>query len=162
MTSPTPGDIPNVLPSESPRRAVHTLGPGTLVLGSVGTQLDMSCQLTEIKFTAEANSEDSEAVLCGDTIAGARTYEWQMTGSLFQDIETDGVIDFSWKYAGREMPFKFVPDATGTAAITGRATVDPIEFGGTIKVKNKSEFEWSLVGSPVFNPDANAATEPTG
>ena len=36
MTSPNP--------QESPKRKIHKLGPGTLVLGSVGTQLDMSCQ----------------------------------------------------------------------------------------------------------------------
>lgn len=142
MTSP--------LPSESPRRKIHSLGPGTLVFGSVGTQLDMSCQLTEIKFSAEGDSEDPENVLCGDVIAGSRSYNWTVSGSVFQDIEADGVIDYTWKHAGTEVPFKFVPDATETVAVTGRVTIDPIEFGGTVKTKNKSEFEWSVVGSPVF------------
>lgn len=149
------------LPSESPRRTLLTLGPGTLVLGSVGTQLDMSCQLTEINISAEGDSEDAEAVLCGDMIAGARTYAWTVAGALFQDIAEDGVIDFTWKNAGVEMPFKFVPDATGTAAVTGRVTVDPLNLGGTVKQKNKSEFEWSAVGTPVFDPNSNASTEGT-
>lgn len=153
MTSP--------LPSASPRRKIHTLGPGTLVLGSVGTQLDMSCQLTEIKFAAEGDSEDPENVLCGDVIAGARTYNWTMSGALFQDIEKDGVIDWSWKNAGVEVPFKFVPDATTGASVTGRVTVDPIEFGGTVKTKNKSEIEWSISGAPNFSPDGESATQGT-
>lgn len=149
------------LPTDSPRREISKLGPGTLVLGSVGTQLDMSCQLTEISFSAEAESEDSEATLCGETVAGARTYAFTMAGNVFQDTEVDGVIDFTWKYAGTEMPFKFVPDAAGTAAVTGRVTVDPLTFGGTVNVKNKAEFEWSCVGTPVFDPSSNAGTTPT-
>ena len=152
----------NPLPSDSPRRQITKLGPGTLVLGSVGTQLDMSCQLTNFKVSAEGDSEDAEAVLCGDSIAGARTYAWTASGTLFQDIEADGVIDFTWKHAGVEMPFKFVPDSAATAAVTGRVTVDPLEFGGDVNVKNKSEFEWSIVGTPVFNPTANAAMENAG
>lgn len=142
MTSPNP--------QESPKRKIHKLGPGTLVLGSIGTQLDMSCQLTNFKVAAEADAEDSEAVLCGDTIAGARIYTWTASGALFQDIEADGVIDFTWKNAGTEMPYKFVPDAAGTAAVTGRLIVDPLEFGGDVNVKNKSEFEWAHVGTPNF------------
>lgn len=149
------------LPPESPRRDLLTLGPGSLILGSVGTQLDMSCQLTEISFQAEGESEDSENTLCGDVIAGARTYTYTMSGSLFQDVQPEGVIDFTWKHAGTEVPFKFVPDAAGTAAVTGRVTIDPLTIGGTVKQKNKSEFEWSCVGTPLFDPASNAATAPT-
>lgn len=149
------------LPSDSPRRKLLTLGPGTLVLGSVGTQLDMSCQLTEINISAEGESEDPEFVLCGETIAGERTYNFTLAGSMFQDVAKDGVIDFTWKHAGTEMPFKFVPDATGTAAVTGRVTVDPLNLGGTVKQKNKSEFEWGCVGTPAFDPESNASTEST-
>ena len=148
----------NVLPSESPRRELLTLGPGTLVLGSVGTQLDMSCQITEISISAEGDSEDPEETLCGGQIAGSRHYTWTVNGSMFQDVAKDGVIDFTWKHAGKEMPFKFVPDATATAAVTGRVTVDPLTLGGTVKQKNKAEFEWSCVGTPVFDPETKTTT----
>lgn len=145
-------------PSSPVRRKIHTLGPGTLVLGSVGTQLDMSCQLTNTKISAEADAEDSEPTLCGDSIAGARTYAWTLSGTVFQDIEEDGVIDFTWKNAGVEMPFKFVPDMAGEASVTGRVTVDPLEFGGDVNVKNKSEFEWSIVGTPNFVATGESST----
>lgn len=140
MTSPSP--------TQATRRKNLTMGPGTLTFGSVGSILDISCQITELKISAEGESEDAELVLCGDTIAGARTYTWTMTGTTFQDLEKDGVIDWTWKFAGTEVPFKFVPDATGTSSISGRVTVDPIEVGGTVGQKNKSEFEWALVGAP--------------
>lgn len=149
-------------PTSAVRRKLHTLGPGTFVLGSVGTQLDVSCQLTEIKFSAEAESEDAEMVLCGDTVAGSRTYTWTVSGTLFQDIEADGVIDFSWKHAGKEMPFKFVPDAASKATVTGRVTVDPIEYGGTVGQKNKSDFEWTAAGGISFDPNGNSAAPSRG
>lgn len=151
MTTPDPS-------TDKTKRTLLTLGPGSLILGSVGTQLDMSCQLTEISFEAKADSEDSENTLCGDVIAGARTYEWSMTGSIFQDIAEDGVIDFTWKHQGVELPFKFVPDVADTAAVTGRVTVDPLTLGGTVKQKNKSEFEWACVGTPTFDPTSNKQT----
>lgn len=149
MTSP--------LPSTAPRRKKHTLGPGTIVFGSVGTTLDISCQVTEVKISAEGDSEDPEMTLCGDTVAGARTYNWSMSFTAFQDIEADGLIDWSWKHAGVEVPFKFVPDAASSAAVTGRVTVDPIEFGGTVNQKNKSEAEWALSGAPSFTPSGGEA-----
>lgn len=142
-------------PTTAARRKPHVLGPGTFVLGSVGTQLDISCSLTDIKFSAEAESEDSEMVLCGDMVAGSRTYTWTVSGTLFQDIEADGVIDFSWKHAGKEMPFKFVPDAASLATVKGKVIVDPIEYGGTVNQKNKSDFEWTAVGDVSFDPIGN-------
>lgn len=148
-------------PNTSPKRKIHKLGPGTLVLGSVGTQLDMSCQLTNFKVAAEADAEDSEPTLCGDDVAGARVYTWTASGTVFQDIEVDGVIDFTWKNAGVEMPYKFVPDSAGTAAVTGRIIIDPLEFGGDVNTKNKSEFEWAHAGAPNFTPAAAPTTQGT-
>lgn len=155
MTSP---GLPNLTAGGAKRRKIHKLGPGTLVLGSVGSPLDMSCQLTEIKFAADADSEDPEPVLCGDTISGARTYTWQMTGTVFQDVEADGVIDYTWKNAGTEVPFKFVPDDASGVSVTGRVTIDPLEFGGEVNTKNKSEFEWGITGAPTFTTGGKAST----
>ena len=43
--------------------------------------------------------------------------------------------------------------------MTGRVIVDPIELGGTVGQKNKSEFEWGLVAAP--NLRANTTTQGT-
>ncbi|MDK4334024.1 hypothetical protein [Corynebacterium accolens] len=146
MTSPSSA-------SEAVRRKIHKMGPGTFVLGSVGTMLDISCQITNFKVSAEADAEDSEPVLCGDNIPGQRNYTWTVSGTAFQDIETDGLIDFTWKNAGTEMPFKFVPDSATESTITGRVMVDPVEYGGDVNQKNKSDFEWAAVGTPNFKPN---------
>ena len=152
MTEPNTTTPDNPTPDKAKRRKIHKMGPGTLVLGSVGTQLDISCQITSFKVAAEADAEDSEPVLCGDNIPGQRNYNWTVSGTAFQDVETDGLIDFTWKHAGTEMPFKFVPDSSTKSAITGRVMVDPVEYGGDVNVKNKSEFEWTAVGTPNFTP----------
>lgn len=139
-------------PVTPPKRKLLTLGPGSLVLGAVGTELDLSCQLTNLKVAWEVDAEDPEPTLCGDVVGGARTYTATLSGTVFQDVETDGVIDYTWKHKGAEVPFKFVPDSTGTAAITGTTVIDPIELGGDVRTRNKSDFEWSCIGEPVFNP----------
>ena len=153
MTSP--------LPTDSPRRKKSVLGPGTLNLGSVGTTLDLSCQITEITIEAKGDSEEPEMTLCGDVESGARTYSWTMNITAFQDMEADGVIDFTWKHAGKELPFKFVPESSGKAAVTGRVVIDPVTIGGTVGQKNKSEAEWVISGAPNFSPTGAAGTTST-
>lgn len=150
MTNPTPA-----------KRKIHALGPGTLTIGETGARLDMSCQLTELTIGAEGNSEDSEFVLCGDEVAGARTYAWTMAGSIFQDIEIDGVVDFTWKNAGAEVPFSFAPDLSSGSTVVGTVRIDPVTLGGTVKQKNKSDIEWSIIGNPVFTPSGAGGTQGT-
>ncbi|MCT1804384.1 hypothetical protein M3B20_01365 [Corynebacterium sanguinis] len=150
-------------PTAPVKRKLLTLGPGSLVIGSIGTPLDMSCQLTAFSIEWEVDAEDAEPTLCGDLIGGARTYTATAKGTVFQDIETDGVIDYSWKHKGTEAPFKFVTDETNAAAVTGRLIIDPITLGGDVRTRNKSDFEWQCVGDPVFNPTSNegsTAAEP--
>lgn len=142
------------------KRKITTLGPGTFNFGSAGSNLDMSCQLTNLLIQAEGESEDALLTLCGDSVAGARTYAWTVSGTVLQDIEANGVIDYTWKNAGKEVPFKFIPDSTGKAAVTGRLMIDPIALGGDVGKKNTSDFEFAVVGSPVFDADSTDAASP--
>lgn len=146
--------------SPTPKRAPLTLGPGSLVLGEIGTQLDLSCQLTNARVSWEVDAEDSEVTLCGDVIGGARTYTATLAGSVFQDVQADGVIDYTWKNKGAEVPFKFVPADTEKAVITGRVIIDPVEIGGNVRARNKSDFEWTCVGEPVFDADSTDGGTP--
>lgn len=147
-------------PTQPAKRELLTLGPGEFKLGEIGTELDMSCQLTAFSIEWEVDAEDSEPTLCGGTVGGARNYVATAKGSVFQDIQVDGVIDYTWKYKGLEVPFTFVPDSAGTAAVTGRLTIDPITLGGDVRNRNKSDFEWQCVGDPVFTADSTAGGEP--
>lgn len=154
MTSPTPA-----------KRPLLTLGPGTLdfesaVSGGVG--LDISCQVTDILIEAEGDSEDPTPTLCGGSVAGARTYKWTVKFTAYQDILKDGVIDWSWKNAGAEVGFTFVPDKESTAAkVTGTVVVDPISLGGKVSQRNTSEVEWGAPTKPTFTPADTASLSDT-
>lgn len=153
MTAPTPA-----------RRPFHTLGPGTLTFGDVGSELDMSCQVTAVTVSAEASAEDAVTVLCGTEIPGDRTYAWTLAYTAYQDILTGGVIDYTWTNAGAQVPFTFSPDNTTDAKVTGVCIIDPVQLGGTVKSKNTSEVSWTCVGTPSFVADEleSEGTTPAG
>lgn len=150
-------------PAAPPKRPIHTLGPGSLILdapsgGSVA--LDASCQVSNLVIAAKGDSEDPTPTLCGGSVAGARTYAWTMAGSMFQDVQADGLIDWTWRHAGAETAFTFIPDTTGSARVRGTVMVDPIDLGGDVKKRNLSEFEWNITGDPSFDaePDDGGTT----
>lgn len=144
-----------------PNRKKHVLGPGSLILGDVGTPLDLSCQVTNIVVAAEGDSEDPVYTLCGNSEAGERTYAWTLSITAFQDVDADGIIDYTWKHAGTQVPFTFKPDLATGAQVDGNVIIDPVQLGGDVKVKNTSEAEWQITGTPTFTPAGSGDTETT-
>lgn len=137
------------------KRPPVTLGPGSLVFGAVAADgLDLSCQVTACKVTFDSDKEDDLPTLCGGSITGEKIYTAKLEFSAAQDIEADGLIDFTWKHAGEEMPVKFIPRNNEVASIDGVIVMDPAEFGGDVKKRNISEMEYDFVGLPTFTPDA--------
>lgn len=144
----------------APKRKPLTLGPGVLIFGTIGTDdLDLSCQVTAIKITFDSDKEDDLPTLCGGVITGEKIYTSKLEVSAAQDTEANGLIDWTWKNAGKEVPFKFVPTNSETAAVNGKCVVDPVDFGGEVKKRNISEFEFDIVGMPVFSPDSTPDEE---
>lgn len=136
------------------RRPPVTLGPGSLTFGEVGVdQLDISCQVTAAKVTFDSDKEDDLPTLCGSVITGEKNYTSKLEFSAAQDLESNGLIDWTWKNAGKEVPFSFIPKADEVATIAGRVVIDPVEFGGDVKKRNISEAEFDIVGLPTFTPD---------
>ncbi len=147
----------------APNRPIPALGPGSLIFTLPGTgpnlELDISCQVTAAKITFDNDKEDDLPTLCGTSIVGNKTYTAKLEGSAAQDLEANGLIDWTWRNAGKEAAFEFVPlDGTGAATITGTVVIDPIEFGGDVKKRNISDFEFDTVGVPTFTPDTTADT----
>lgn len=137
------------------RRPTPALGPGSLIFGEVGVdELDISCQVTKCKVTFDSDKEDDVPTLCGGQIVGEKTYTSKLEFTAAQDLEANGLIDWTWKNAGKEVPFKFIPQENEVATVAGRVVIDPVEFGGDVKKRNLSEAEFDLVGLPTFTPDA--------
>lgn len=141
------------------KRPVKALGPGSLVFGETGTDLDLSCQVTACKVTFDSDKEDDLPTLCGGNIVGEKTYSAKLEFSAGQDTELDGLADWTWKHAGDQVPVKFIPNEGETAQIVGTVVVDPVEFGGDVRKRNIAEAEWDFVGLPTFTPDGTADSE---
>lgn len=147
----------------APKRPIPALGPGSLIFAlpgaAPGAVLDISCQVTACKITFDSDKEDDLPTLCGTSIVGEKTYTSKLEASAAQDLEKDGLIDWTWKNAGKEAAFEFIPlDGSGAATVTGTIVVDPVEFGGDVKKRNISDFEFDTVGLPVFTADTTADT----
>lgn len=141
---------PNVVP----------LGPGSLTIGETGTLVDFSCQITAATLAADVSADDPVVVLCGDSVPGARTYAYHISGTLYEDLELpSGIVYYTWDHPGETVPFTFIPsdEATGPT-VTGELIIDPLDIGGDTAGENMtSDFDWSCVGKPLVTPPAGGA-----
>lgn len=137
------------------------LGPGTISIGDVGGEVDFSCQITEARLVPTVNADDPVPTMCGDQVAGSRTYTFALSGTLFQDLTLpDGIVAYSWQNFGTEVPFTFTPNTEAGTTATGILIVDPLEVGGgPAPDKLTSDFEWTIIGTPTvtFGPPAPLA-----
>lgn len=128
----------------------NTVGPGTLTIGETGTLLDVSCQVTEVMLSPDKDQEDAVNTLCGDSLAGDITYTFTLKGTLVQDWSPAGVNKFCHTNRGLQLPFTFTPSTADGPTITGELIVDPIDTGGKVKSKPFAEFEFTVIGDPLW------------
>lgn len=131
----------------------YTVGPGVLTIGEVGTPLDLSAQIKSTKVTPKPSKDDDTNVLSGEVLEGPRTYDWSLSGTVIQDLSDDGVVDWTWTHAGEQVPFTFTPATAEGKSVTGVLVVDPLELGGDAKTTPTSDFDWSIVGTPLLGAD---------
>ena len=131
---------------------ISKFGPGTLTVGEVATEIDLSCQIEYAQLASEASKDDDVVVLCGDTIPGATTRTYKLSGHIFQDTsDPAGIVMASWTtLKGVTVPFKFVPNTADDVAWSGELTIEPITVGSSEAAANMaSDFEWNCVGEPI-------------
>lgn len=134
---------------------VEKLGPGTLTVGATGAEVDFSCQVTAATVEADVNADDPVIVLCGDSVPGARTYDYHISGTMYLDLTAGGIVDFSWTHAGETVPFTFTPIDSGAASVAGNLIVDPLPVGGDEAGANMTgDYDWAIVGKPTWTPAA--------
>lgn len=129
------------------------LGPGTLKIGEIGTQIDASCLLNNAKIAAEKDQADSTTKLCGDERKGSVKYTYTLQGNVDTDIaESTGLFALSQSAAGTEVAFSFIPDTDAGTEATGTLVIDPLDFGADeMGADLTSDFEWSIVGTPAYS-----------
>lgn len=129
-----------------------TQGPGTLELGA--GPLDASAQVAEfaVECTENVKKKDPQTMLSGEvkTYPDTVTHEWKATGVIQQELETAGLIAFSWANMGVEVPFTFIPATAEGKQVTGELRVVPIKLGGKSGEDNTSSVTWAIIGTPVL------------
>lgn len=127
-----------------------TMGPGSLVLGEVGTSKALEAQVTNARCVPNVDRGDALNVLSGESVPGDRDETWTLAGTLVQDFgEVAGVWQWLFDNRGTTVPFVFVPNTAAGRQISGDVTVEAIEAGGDVKSKPTSDFEWPISGAPV-------------
>lgn len=134
----------------------YKLGPGTLNLGVSGTLIAVSAQVRSMTIKAAEKVEKSDPipVLSGEELEGDEsvTYDWTITGTVLQDIDVDGMVDWSWEHKGTTQPFEFIPSTAEGRKATGTVVPAPLDFGGDVDKTKRAEspLTWRLPAEPVL------------
>jgi hypothetical protein len=143
----------------------HPLGPGTLTIGEVGSEVDLSAQIITCQIEWDKDKDDDITVLNGEVAAGAIKYTATITGEMFQDIsDPAGIVMQSWgALKGMQVPFEFTPNTAAATTAVGELIVDPVTFGGDEAEANMTaDFEWDIVGEPTLSPTIPATATSEG
>lgn len=131
------------------------VGKGTLTLAmkDAHTQaLDFSAQVTSAKFQPDSSTGDSITVLSGETIPGKKSFGGHLEIDFLQDFSTNGIVDFSYKNAGKEADFVYTPNTEAKAKLQGTVIIAPLEVGADVEAIAKSAAKWVVPSLPTFTP----------
>jgi hypothetical protein len=129
------------------------LGPGTLKIGSVGSEIDASCLVNNARLTSSKDQGDPKTMLCGTVKPGSVTYSFSLSGNVDVDPEEgeDGLLALSHLSKGTQQPFSFIPNTAEGTEVKGTLIIDPLDFGADDYGSDlDSDFEFALVGDPVW------------
>lgn len=131
------------------------LGPGTLKIGEVGTEVDISCAVSAAGLGTEKDQDDPVPLLCGDNAQSPAEYTGTLTGTVLLDLaDPASIFFFSHTHKGEVVPVTFTPNTAAGTVVTGDVTIDPLEIAGDVKGNATADFEWAFVDFPVVTPPA--------
>jgi hypothetical protein len=141
------------------------LRDGTLTIGTAPDDLDLSCQLTNVRY-AVSYSDDGDTVetLCGDKIvAGEKNDGGSLSGTFIQDWTAatgTSIILYLMANDLQEVPYTYTPNPDGdTFSGTVRIKLPGEFLGGDVNTRITSDFEWSVVEwPPTITPPLPLAT----
>lgn len=128
------------------------LGPGTLKIGPAGTEIDISCQINNVRISADKTQDDPKTKLCGTVTPGKITYDYSISGNMDTDTDdAEGIFKYSQDNAGQQVAFEFVPNTVGVTSAAGTLIIDPLDFGADeYGAALDSDFEWTILGQPTY------------
>jgi hypothetical protein len=140
------------------------LKEGTVILGTAPGDMDISCQLTNVRLTAAYSDDgDSLETLCGDKIAaGEKADGYTMAGTFVQDFdatpESASIIWYLMDHDLEEVPFTYTPNVASPTMAGSLRLKLPGEFmGGDVATRLTSDFEWTITTPLTRTPPVAAA-----
>lgn len=129
---------------------VFEFGPGELLIGDVGTEIDISCLVNSAKVVPTKNEDDPTTKLCGTVRQGKVTYTYALSGNVDIDAaDNAGLFALGWATPGASVAFRFRPSMDAETEAAGTLVIDPLEFGGDeVGATMTSDFEFTIVGTP--------------
>ena len=137
---------------------------GTLTVGTAPNDLDLSCQITNVRY-ATSYSDDGDAVetLCGDKLApGEKNDGGTLQGTFIQDwtAGATSIITYLMAHDLEEVPYTYTPNQTGATYSGNLRLKMPSEFlGGDVNTRLSSDFEWQITSwPPTVTPPVGTTT----
>ena len=121
---------------------VHKLGPGQLTFGETGSPTEFGVRVSKATLTPEVEEGDERAVLSGDIVADDAELKWKLEGELYQDYSAQSLIKWCLDNNGKVLAFTFRARSDQPLTATGNAKIRPVAYGGEVKNRNTSEFEF--------------------
>lgn len=123
--------------------ATRVTGPGQLTFGDTTSPQKFDADVTSCKITPKADTDDADEFLDGHSESGAQTVANTLEGTVKDNFGKDSVQVWSWKNAGKTVPFLFVPNNEGEIGVKGNILVAPLAIGGDVKKKNDQDFSFT-------------------
>lgn len=137
----------------------YKLGPGTLTLSTAGgasvVNVEAQVRSMTVKVVEKVKAVDPIPVLSGEELEGDEsvTFDYTLVGNILQDIESDGLTDWTWAHKAEVVAFDFAPTtAGGNLTCSGEVSVVPVDFGGDVDKAKRAEaaINWRIKGTPTL------------
>lgn len=133
----------------------QVLGPGTLTVGAGEDQQGFTAQVTNMRIAWSSSVSAGEVIdlLDGSQLKDEDTvsYSAELAGNLVQDFSAAGTIEWSWAHKGEAHVFEFIPNTDAARKIVGTVRVGPIDLGGDVKKRNRSDISWPCTVDPALS-----------
>ena len=124
----------------------HKLGPGLLTFGEAGDAAEFGVNVTNVTLEPETDQEDDIVTLSWDTVAGDTTDSATIKGEMLQSFDKDSLLLWAHNHHLEVLPFVFKPVQTQALKATGNVQITRVGFGGDVKKRNTSDFEFKIIG----------------
>lgn len=122
------------------------LGPGVLKFGETASAREFSARLSSVKYSPTIKDEDPVPLLDGSEFVPSGEISGELSGTLYQDFDKNGIVAWTYAHADEIMPYTFIPNNAEQMTLKGKVKIKPVAIGGEVKKENTTDFTFATVG----------------